>query len=91
MVWGTDGKVRMILSKVTVSCQDWKESSIFICGGVFADYVNSYDKVFLAEAVNVFQPFTIYEKGPAMAVRHNPKYISDILLTIFTAVHAFFL
>ena len=54
------------------------------------DYVNAYDKVFLAEAVNVFQPFTIYEKSPAMAVRHNPKYISDILLTIFSVVHAFF-
>ena len=55
--------------------------------GEFRTPSNVYEKVFLAEVVNVFQPFTIFVKKLHIAVRHNPKYASDIFLTIFTAEH----
>ena len=80
----------MILSKVYH--KDWKASPIFIYENFhfpfsFRNLSSTYDEVFLAEVVNVFQPFTILaKKCSAIAVRHNPRYDSDIFLTIFTAV-----
>ena len=48
---------------------------------------NAYDEVFLAEVVNFFQQFTIFlKRNSTIAVRHNPKYVSDIFFTIFNAV-----
>ena len=41
---------------------------------------------FFSEAVNVFQWFTTFAKNSAIDVWHNPKYASDIFLTIFTTV-----
>ena len=73
-MWGPEGEVRMILSKVKVEYQNRSASSISIMvahlpdlkkeifRGVFRTLWNAYDEVFVAEVVNVFQLFTIFAK-----------------------------
>ena len=51
-----------------------------IVRGVFRTLSNAYDEISLSEVFNVFQPFTFSRKSSAIAVRHNPKYASDILV-----------
>ena len=53
--------------------------------GVHRTLSNAYDEVFFAEVVNVFQQL-FPQKSSTIAVRHNPKYVSHIFPTIFTAV-----
>ena len=55
-----------------------------ISRGVFRTLSN---EVFLEEVVMSFNRLLFSQKSSVMAVvRHNPKYVSDIFLAIFTAV-----
>ena len=69
MVWGSDGELRMILSKVKVFVKIGRHLE-FSFGGCLYGFLkkeiskssNAYDEVFFAEVVNIFQPFTIFAK-----------------------------
>ena len=43
-------------------------------------------KFFLQKQLMSFNRLLFSRKSSAIAVRHKPKYVSDIFLTIFTAV-----
>ena len=53
---------------------------------VFRTLSNAYDEVLLTEIVNFFQRFTMFAKKLRYSCSTNPRYASDIFLTIFIVI-----
>ena len=73
---GSDGEMRMILSKSEVG----RDLAFSLRWCLYGFYQNKSWWSFLSKVVNVFQRFTIFAKSSTLVVRHNPKHVSDIFL-----------